>query len=152
MSPLDDDDMMSQSPLEKMLWFCSLRTALSKNCTVWEHSLSGPVWTKCPTRSDTQGARHGEAALCTPIFTIEWIYIRRKWIRTYLEHGMCVEQGSPGRVHNYYTASMYSRIFCIDVEAAWVITGGIFSAQKKYLCSRHLWVCLFALLATPMFR
>ncbi len=25
-----------------------------KHCTVWEHSLSGQVWTKCPTRPDTQ--------------------------------------------------------------------------------------------------
>ncbi len=51
--------MISQSPPEKMLWFYSLRTALSKNCTVWEHSLSGKVWTKCPTRPDTQGAPRG---------------------------------------------------------------------------------------------
>ncbi len=31
----------------------------SKNCTVWEHLLSGQVGTKCPTRPDTQGAPWG---------------------------------------------------------------------------------------------
>ena len=31
----------------------------SKHCTVWEHSLSGQVWTKCPTRPDTQAAPRG---------------------------------------------------------------------------------------------
>ncbi len=35
----------------------------SKNCTVWEHSLSGQVWTKCPTRPDTQGAPRGGCSL-----------------------------------------------------------------------------------------
>ncbi len=29
--------------------------SLSTHCTVWEHSLSGQVGTKCPTRPDTQG-------------------------------------------------------------------------------------------------
>ncbi len=43
----------------------SLGNAPSKNCTVWEHSLSGQVWAKCPTRPDTQGT-HVEAALMNP--------------------------------------------------------------------------------------
>ncbi len=55
--------MISQSARKKMLWFYSLRTALSKNCTVWEHSLSGQVWTKFPTRHDTQGAPRGGCSL-----------------------------------------------------------------------------------------
>ncbi len=54
-----------------MLWFYSLRTALSKNCTVWEHSLSGQIWTKCPTRPDTQGAPRGGCSLHP--------YIKMKW-------------------------------------------------------------------------
>ena len=45
--------MISQSPLEK-----NVVVLQSKNCTVWEHSLSGQVWTKCP-RPDTQGAPWG---------------------------------------------------------------------------------------------
>ncbi len=55
-SPLDDDDDITESTRKK--WFYSLRTALSKNCTVWEHSLSGQsvqnirpdlihVWKEC---------------------------------------------------------------------------------------------------------
>ncbi len=31
----------------------------TKNCTAWEHSLSGLVWTECPTRPHTQGAPRG---------------------------------------------------------------------------------------------
>ncbi len=46
-----------------MLRFYSLRTALSKNCTVWEHLLSGQIWTKCPTKPDTQGAPRGGCSL-----------------------------------------------------------------------------------------
>ncbi len=34
-----------------------------KHCTVWEHSLSGQVWTKCPTRPDTQGVPRGGCSL-----------------------------------------------------------------------------------------
>ncbi len=37
----------------------SIQTLQSKNCTVWEHSLSGQVWAKCPTRPDTRGAPRG---------------------------------------------------------------------------------------------
>ncbi len=37
------------SPLEK-----NVMVLQSKNCTVWEHSLSGQVWTKCPTRPDNR--------------------------------------------------------------------------------------------------
>ncbi len=62
-SPLDDDDDITESTRKTRLWFYSLRTALSKNCTVWEHSLSGQVWTKCPTRPDTQGAPQGGCSL-----------------------------------------------------------------------------------------
>ncbi len=40
----------------------SSRYSESKNCTVWEHSLSGQVWTKCP-RPDTQGAPRGGCSL-----------------------------------------------------------------------------------------
>ncbi len=40
----------------------SIQTLQSKNCIVWEHSLSGQVWTKCLTRPDTQ-VRYEEAAL-----------------------------------------------------------------------------------------
>ncbi len=61
-SPLDDDDDITKSTRKKVLWS---KILLSKNCTVWEHSLSSQVWTKCPTRPDTQGAPQ-EAALCTP--------------------------------------------------------------------------------------
>ncbi len=61
-SQLDDDDI-TETTRKKMSWFYSLRTALSKNCTVWEHSLSGQVWTKCLTRPDTQGAPRGGCSL-----------------------------------------------------------------------------------------
>ncbi len=65
--------MISQSPLEKkLLWFYSLRTALSKNCTVWEHLLSGQVWTKCQTRPDTQGAPRGGCSLHPVICGSRW--------------------------------------------------------------------------------
>ncbi len=63
-----------------MLWFYSLRTALSKNCTGWEHSLSGQVWTKCPTRPDTQGAPRGgcshgpQTAVGLPIYDFLLMY------------------------------------------------------------------------------
>ncbi len=35
----------------------------SKNWTVWEHLLSGQVWTKCPTSPDTQGVPRGGCSL-----------------------------------------------------------------------------------------
>ncbi len=59
-SPIDDD---IPEPTRKKPWFYSLKTALSKNCNVWEHSLSGQVWTKCLTRPDTQGAPRGGCSL-----------------------------------------------------------------------------------------
>ncbi len=37
----------------------TIQSLQSKNCTVWEHVLSGQVWTKCPTRPDTQGVPQG---------------------------------------------------------------------------------------------
>ncbi len=42
----------------------------SRNCTVWEHSLSGQVWTKCPTRPDTHGAPQG-GCVQAPLYTGE---------------------------------------------------------------------------------
>ncbi len=62
-SPLDDDDYITHTTEKKMLRFYSLRTARSKNCTVWEHSLSGQAWTKYPSRPDTQGAPRGGCSL-----------------------------------------------------------------------------------------
>ncbi len=45
----------------------------SKNCTVWEHSLSGKVWTKYPTRLDTQGApRWGCSQIVVKYHCINW--------------------------------------------------------------------------------
>ena len=44
-------------PKQVIMIATSIQVAIqSKNCTVWEHLLSGQVWTKCPTRPDTQGA------------------------------------------------------------------------------------------------
>ncbi len=51
----------------------SLSTALCES-----NSLSGQVWTKCPTRPDTQG-RHVEAALMHPYgLTCTWKCLRRR--------------------------------------------------------------------------
>ncbi len=46
-------------PKEVIMIAKSIQTLQSKNCTVREHSRSGQVWTKCPTRPDTQGAPRG---------------------------------------------------------------------------------------------
>ncbi len=65
-SPLDDDDDITESTRKK-LWFYSLtlRTALSKNCTVWEHRYQAK--SEQNVRQDLiPRARHGEAALMHP--------------------------------------------------------------------------------------
>ncbi len=60
-SPLDDDDDdITESTRTKMVLQSENCT---KNCTVWEHSLSSQVWTKCPTRPDTQGVPRGGCSL-----------------------------------------------------------------------------------------
>ncbi len=48
------------SPLEK-----NVMVLQTKNCTVWEHSLSGQVWTKCLTRPDIQGPWHADTRFTT---------------------------------------------------------------------------------------
>ncbi len=62
LSPLDDGDDITESTSKK----CYGSTVRELHClrtTLWEHLLSGQVWTKCPTRPDTQGVPQGGCSL-----------------------------------------------------------------------------------------
>ena len=48
---------------KNVFFFLALQSEnCTKNCNVWEHSLSGQVWTKCPKRPDTQSAPRGSCS------------------------------------------------------------------------------------------
>ncbi len=64
MSPLDDDDDITESTRKKMLWFYSLRTALR---TALCESIRYQAKSEQNVRQDLiPWVRHGEAALCSP--------------------------------------------------------------------------------------
>ncbi len=60
-SPLDDDDDITESTRKKLLWFYSLRTALCESIRYQAKSEQNVRQDSIPR------VRHGEAALCTPV-------------------------------------------------------------------------------------
>ncbi len=61
----------------------------SKHCTVWEHSLSGKVWTKCPTRPDTQGAPRGGCSLHPVLLWDRYLIMRKSHLNTRAKDSKC---------------------------------------------------------------